>query len=253
MLDDPPYFSTTRKFITLALGTVVAVALLSHNFAHIMPVGMITTGMDYMGTFFHELGHSVFAWMFGYPSLPSFDFQHGGGMAYHFGRVVYLQWGMIAAGAFGLWAVWRYSIFWAVVAGTLYVGLVIASLTSFHDVIILFMGHGAESAMGAFILARVMLDAVPNRPGEFEMHAFAGPYLIMGPIVDPSWGLITDPIYRDDYWAQKGGEGFGDFSRIADYFGWASEIPVAWACILFSVTITVVPVVAAYICRRYGY
>jgi len=40
------------------------------------------TGVDYMRIFFHELGHCVTFWVFGYPAVPAFDFQYGGGMTY---------------------------------------------------------------------------------------------------------------------------------------------------------------------------
>ena len=34
----------------------------------------------YMGTLAHEFGHTVAAWLFGYPAIPAFNFQHGGGL-----------------------------------------------------------------------------------------------------------------------------------------------------------------------------
>src|SRR6185436_7236980 len=34
-------------------------------------------------TLFHEFGHAVAGWLFGYASLPAFDFVYGGGMTHH--------------------------------------------------------------------------------------------------------------------------------------------------------------------------
>src|SRR5688500_2816830 len=33
-------------------------------------------------TLFHELGHAVVGWLFGYPSIPAFDFVYGGGITH---------------------------------------------------------------------------------------------------------------------------------------------------------------------------
>ena len=34
-------------------------------------------------TLFHELGHAVAGWLFGYPSIPAFDFVYGGGLTHY--------------------------------------------------------------------------------------------------------------------------------------------------------------------------
>ncbi|MFT5129752.1 MAG: hypothetical protein ACI8W8_003381, partial [Rhodothermales bacterium] len=39
--------------------------------------------MSYLKILVHELGHSAVAWLFGYPGLPTFSLQHGGGVAIH--------------------------------------------------------------------------------------------------------------------------------------------------------------------------
>lgn len=238
--------SLTRKLLTLSAGSVLAVTLLWDPGAlGTRYLRWLANGMALMATLFHEVGHTLMGWIFGYPTLPSFDFVHGGGMAWHFGRQVPLQWGMIALGAWGVWWVWVRDARWGIAAAASYAALLAASLTGFHDVIILFMGHGAEVLVGSFILARVLADGVPNRPLEFEIHALAGTYLILTPI-HLSWGLATDSLVRDEYWRQKGLEGFGDFSRIASHFGLASEIPVAWFCLGFAVCMAVLTGIVAW-------
>ncbi len=34
-------------------------------------------------TLVHEMGHAIFGWIFGYPSLPAFDLVWGGGVTVH--------------------------------------------------------------------------------------------------------------------------------------------------------------------------
>ncbi len=232
--DSHYYISPSRRYLTLAGACLLAILLIWGPLDTIWPLSLAAIGMDMMCTFFHEIGHSVFSWLFGYPSLPSFDFQHGGGMEYHLDRVPFFEWGLMGAAAYGVWFIARLHMGFGIAAGVLFLLYAAAMFSEFHNVIVLFMGNGAEIAIGSFILARVIFDAVPPRPAELEVHALAGWYLLLDPI-RLSWGLIFDPEAREIYWTQKGSEGFGDFSRIADYFGFANEVPVAWFCILMAV------------------
>ncbi len=56
-------------------------------------------------TLFHELGHAVVAWIFGYPALPAFDFVYGGGLT-SYGRF-HLSIALAIAVGFG-WAGWTF-------------------------------------------------------------------------------------------------------------------------------------------------
>lgn len=172
--------------------------------------------------------------------MPSFDFQYGGGNSYHFQRIFILEIGLIGLAAYYSWVTYRFHREMGVIAAIAFVLYAGAMFTGFHDVVILFMGHGSEIAVGSCLLARVIFDAVPRRPAELEVHGLAGWSLIFHP-VQVSWGLIHDPDARDAYWAQKGSEGLGDFSRIADYFGSANETPVAWFCIGIAVLGVITP------------
>src|SRR5690242_18266835 len=62
------------------------------------------TGLGYMLVFFHELGHCITFWLFGYPSVPMFDFEYGGGMTYPvMGRLWPLQGVVFAGMAYGIY------------------------------------------------------------------------------------------------------------------------------------------------------
>lgn len=180
------------------------------------PLSFLTYGLFYIGVFFHEIGHALFGWIFGYPSLPSFDFSEGGGMAYTFDRVWPLQIAIYAAGLYGLCRLKSsyYDILF-MPAAALYVALVGISLTTYHDAVILIMGHGTEALIGGFMIARAIFNVGLVRPEERWLNAVVGFYFECN-LINMCLRILHDPQYRFEYMGQKGGHGFGDLSRFAD-------------------------------------
>ena len=187
-------------------------------------LGIPAIGLDYMRVFFHELGHCVTFWLFGYPSVPSFDFEYGGGVTYPvLGRIWIVQGGVFAAMAAGLYYLCRpdgvlfnnerYPLLGVAIALTL-LHLSLA-FNDGHEVMISFMGYGAEIILGVFCIARAILGLTLYGTVERYLNMVFGLFVI-GTNVALLSGLIYSDIIRSAYSLQKGGEMMGDFDKIAE-------------------------------------
>lgn len=177
------------------------------------------TGFAYMGVFFHEIGHAIASWFYGYPAIPTFDFQHGGGMTYWGARshvllgcaCLLLITGMVYLYRGGYW----------MLLGILSFLLVFQLGTAFntgHDVVMSYMGHGGEILIAYFCLLR---GGMGNAAGLTQTERYFD--LIFGFFTLARNVLMSvalqDASGRADYEMQKGGHMMGDFSKIAEYTG----------------------------------
>ena len=197
---------------------------------------MLGNGLECFITFFHEMGHSVTGWFYGAPTIPMFDFVHGGGWAYMpVGRLVpllMLVWGLMGYGIYLSYREYRW------ICSALFLGLLFNIATAFtpwHDNVFDFMGPGAEPVIGAFLLIRALYDLAPRGGAERFMNAmlgFAMPLhsLIMG------WALMHSAIVRQQYWTQKDAQGSGDFDKIADRIlvGDFNAVVMVWVGLSFA-------------------
>ncbi len=222
--------------------TLVPAFLLALTPVGAMPfISMLTNGFSLIDTMFHEIGHTVFAWLFGYPSLPSFDLQHGGGMSYYFERHWMIQvtaWLAAGYGAYLLYNDFDRRLFFAAI--TCIFVYIAVSMSDIHQIIIDFMGHGFSILTGSFFILRSLMGWTEKRPGEKWVSAFLG-YFIIFSNIKLSWKLIYDIDYQEEYWNQKGSHGFGDFSKIADYMWLKNEEPVAWFCLTLCIIFLILP------------
>ena len=182
------------------------------------------TGLDYTRVFFHELGHCVTFWLFGYPSVPMFDFEYGGGVTYPvMGRVWVVQGGVFAAMAGGLYYLCRPDGFFfnneryplLVITVILVVLHLSLAFNEGHRALISFMGYGAEIIMAVFCMARAILKLTLYGAFERYLNMIFGIFVI-GSNLALLNGLIYSDIARSAYGAQKGEELAGDFDQIAD-------------------------------------
>ncbi len=209
------------------------------------PLSFLTFGLFYLGVFFHELGHTLFGWIFGYPSLPSFDFSNGGGMAYTFDRIWLLQIAIYAGALYGLYRL--KSSYYAILfvpAAILFTSLTIISLTTYHNAVILIMGHGSEALIGGFMIARAVFNAGLIRPQERWLNALVGFYFECN-LINMCLRILHDSQFRTDYMGQKGSHGFGDLSRFADEMLWAGGLDSAAIFLIFLTVFLSVSVPAA--------
>lgn len=165
--------------------------------------GIIAMGMHVGDTLFHEMGHSIFHWLFGTPAVPMIftimGADQAGGLSMTFGEPnILVRLLSIAAAAYGCkWLKDRESG-WFMPATIFTTLVVILGFTRYTDFIALYMGHGSSIAMGGFFLYRavIYLDA----RGDFErwLNAFFGLYLI-GFNFNFAYGLAFDPSIRAKY------------------------------------------------------
>lgn len=209
-----------------------------------MPFRWVGTGLSYLGVFFHEIGHAAIAWLYGYPSVPTFDFTHGGGMAYWGERRLALQILMLPALAFACVAsFYRARVVFACTV-SLSVLILLTSFTDFHEVFLYGAGHAAELAIGGFCLYRAVSNTAARRAGERTMNFIVGFFFPLH-MMHMAWGLMRDDNARMDYFAQKGGHGFGDMSRIADYFSAPDEGGVACVFLIMAALSLIIPLLIA--------
>jgi len=197
----------------------------------------------YMGTLLHEFGHTVAAWVFGYPAIPAFNFQHGGGVT----SIDERQWPLMLLWFAGVsWLLWRYRLHrpaWPLLAipAALYIAL---AVTRVHEIVITFMGHGMELAIAGVFLYRALSGSAVKLAIERPLYAFLGLFLIFGEMRF-AWGLTTSLEKQIEYGIELSGIP-NDWLRIADRL--SMDLPSATGLYLL---LTPLPVVLALLFFRY--
>jgi hypothetical protein len=166
-------------------------------------------------TLFHELGHTVVGWLFGYPSLPAFDLVYGGGFTHmgEFHRSIAMA---IGAGfAFAGWTFRRNARTLAVISVIAAVWLVFVSAEWRRELIVAAAGHAGE-----FILAGILfyqaLAGVGWRIPELErpLGAFAAFFVQIHSMLF-AVRLRNDPGFLAWYREGKGGALMNDLEVVA--------------------------------------
>ncbi len=204
-------------------------------------VGFIGFIFRYLAVLVHEMGHAVFAWIFGYPAVPAFDLTYGGGVTIWQDRKVLLVLGVYAlfATAFTIFGISRNR------SGLIFTGVVLVLFaflahTSGHDVVILFMGHGTELLFAGLALYRMLSRSAIINPAERPLYGVIGWFMVLDSIRF-GLSLVYSPAARYEYGAAKGGGHWMDFDRIAsDHLGISLE-PVA---LFFALCALAVPAVS---------
>jgi len=181
-------------------------------------------------TLTHELGHALTGWLFGYPSLPAFDFMYGGGVTLHQQRALPLVFVVLALFAAAALVYRRNRRTLAILtAGALLYALF--AFTRVHEVLNLFMGHGTELIIAGIFLYRGVSGFAVVHPAERPLYAFLGFFVLFSDLRF-AWRLLTDPVHRYLYEEAKGGGHWMDFSRIAEEY-WHVDLRVVALLFLF--------------------
>lgn len=174
------------------------------------------TGLEYMLVFFHEIGHTAAAWLFGSPAIPQFDFTYGGGLSRYYDRsfiLIGMIWLLLVTVAIKLYRDMHYRLL-------LFLGIGIALhvlfvFTRLHTVFTSFMGHGTEVLIGGFCMLRAFWNTTEKSRGAAErwLNMIFGLYALLHNMILTA-GLMLSEISRDAYAMQKGGHLLGDLDNI---------------------------------------
>lgn len=213
----------TRLYIISGLigSALLMLPLLAHVHDFDFPLrGLLSipsVGADYMITLFHEIGHAIFFWAYGYIALPVFDFMYGGGVTIPLTpRLWPVQLAVFAMLA-GLMFIARRDRAHLVALGALCAFLLLTCWS--EDVrmtVILFMGTGAVMATGGFLLWRALMNCARSGVERF-LNMLFGFFMIFSEI-HAFYNLLSSDLARVVYSQQKGGDHKGDLSRITQIF-----------------------------------
>jgi hypothetical protein len=164
-------------------------------------------------TLVHEMGHATLGWLYGYPSLPAFDFRYGGGVTLHRERSWLVLGAIVAASLGALRALHAHPRLRGACAALLALHVGVA-LTPAHDAVILAMGHGAELAFATLALHRALSGRACQLEAERPLYGLVGWFLVLQGL-QFAWQLRTSAAQRALYAEAKGGGHWMDFSRLA--------------------------------------
>lgn len=188
------------------------------EWAYGFPIGWGGAGLNAMIVFFHELGHTIAAWFYGYPAFPSFDLTYGGGMTWMMAEqtipILLGVYTLLIYGIFYFKGHWKMQA----VMITLLIFNLLTALNDYHQIVVDFMGPGAEMIIAGFFLTRAWLDIAPRGAAERFLNALIGWGMIVQAVIQ-SHGLLFNEAMRAHYYNQKGTHGFGDFDKVADNLG----------------------------------
>lgn len=199
---------------------------------------------SYLVVLLHEFSHAACGWLFGYPSVPAFDFSYGGGVTMHGER----QWPLVilVLGALG-WLGWRFRSHPRARTGIIIAGAVYAlfAFTNAHEPLIVFMGHGGELIFAGLFIYRAISGSACRIAMERPVYSFCGFFILFHDIAF-ALKLINDFEARVEYEEAKGGGHWMDFSRLAEEFFHTELQTVAWVFLL----LCLLPVPLAFFLHR---
>ncbi len=169
-------------------------------------------------TLFHEFGHAVVHWSFGYPAVPAFDLTGGGGVTLAIDRSAALVVLFYVAGAGLAGWLWRTERRGPGTAlGACGLVHVVLGLTRWHQTLVAYMGHGTELALGGVFLYRALTGrAIVNRL-ERPLYAAIGLYAVLHN-VEFAIRLLGDRAFVARYLQGKHGTPH-DFVQVAAHLG----------------------------------
>ncbi len=214
------------------------------------PVGWISASMSYMIVFFHEIGHTIFMWFYGYPAIPTFDFKHGGGMSWPlFGQqiiILIIIWSIMG---YGLWLFKGYLGLQIAIALLFLLNIGFA-FNDYHKSVFTAMGHISESLIASFFLYRVLFNLVPRGDLERFLNAFFGFGIIFHSLIE-CYGLLKNEAFRLVYYQQKGSHGFGDLDKLSSDISILSFSSVVLILMVINILCLTIPFVLYYLRKDY--
>ncbi len=204
-----------QSFLIIATALIVTVLCLTESMRGIFPISWVAKGSFVMDTLFHELGHSVFGWLFGNMNIPMiftvFHADKMGGMAMSIGHSIFVQIGMVLALIY-----WCYYVrtHWLFIPSVIFTIIIAAfSASGYGMLLVNYMGHGSAILMGGFFLFRAFANIAPRGKLERWLNAYFGLWLLLNNMVF-SYRLMSDKAYYDSYTDAVEFIGHRDFVKV---------------------------------------
>ena len=194
----------TRFIVTGCIG-----ALIAHAF------WLTSVPFETLKTLFHELGHTIVAWLLGYPAIPAFDFLFGGGFTnygeFHLPIALAVAAGFVYAG----WRLQEHPPLLATIGTVSLVWLIVVTKEWRRETVIASAGVVFELLLAATFLFMVVANVGWRMP-DIERPLGA---LVAFFVQFDSWvfalRLIRDQDFLEWYEAGKGGALMNDLQLIA--------------------------------------
>jgi len=199
-------------------------------------------------TLFHEFGHAVAGWLFGYASLPAFDFVYGGGMTHHGPFRLSIAVAVGCGFAYLGWLFRENKKSVAMVAALFLVWLFFVTREWRREIVFSSAGHLSEFILAGILFYKAMAG-VGWKSAEIErpVGAFVAFFVQIHSMLF-AWRLTRDAEFLAWYRQGKGGALMNDLEVVAldlqIWLGWTPQIEgVARALLVFSI----LPIVIALI------
>jgi hypothetical protein len=213
---------STAGWLAAGIGFVLAAVVLQMPFLSFI--------FSYLGVLVHEMGHALVGWLYGYPSIPAFDFVYGGGVTSHSNRMPLLAVAVLVGLGALTWLFRRNpASLWLCASATLLCA--VTAWSSAHRAVITGMGHGFELVIAGVFLHRALSGRACHHDAERIAYGFVGWFLTLDN-VRFAYRLITDPAHRRMYEQAKGGGHWMDFSVLAEQYLHAPLAVVAFVFLL---------------------
>ncbi len=193
----------------------------------------------------HELGHAITGWVYGYISIPTFDFINGGGTTYYVSRPVILQFLVVCIIFFLLYKANTKSekniTVTIIIIATIFC---FTFLSPAHTFLLSFMGIGGELSFG-FIIGWYALSML-----KLSMNKKAVIYLFLATILwlNTIWfavDLLFSRVSMSKYLTGKDGIQ-NDLVKLSDLSG----LPISFYCIAIVILSCYLLILLLSICQR---
>lgn len=226
---------TRSDWIQLGIGFAIAVAFVA--------VPILTWIGSYLSILVHELGHWLAGMLFGYPSVPAFDLQQGGGLTLHQDRSMFALVCVYVVALIPFLWLKRNRLGMAVWGGVILL-FALAAQTRLHESVMILAGHSAELLIAGVFLYRAWANAAINTSSERPLYAALGLFMCWH-VIRFAWQVLYDVDARADYLEGKI-DCDNDLVRIASTTGLSMN---AWLWLLIFGAVFVV--ILSFLAFRY--
>lgn len=243
-----------KTLLVMATSSLFAGVLVFTPLNNMFPLWAIDAGMGIAETMFHEMGHTIFSWLFGMPAIPSiltlFGRDQASGVTLTFSRIWFLQILAFAVMAYMCYRLRRRHslLFWPGVVFSL--GIIALAFTRYYLLAVLYMGNGGVVFMGGFFLFRACTYRIARVAYEHWLNAFFGFFFIFH-IVHFAYKLAKDAAFREAYASPTfGGAIDNDFVQMVDQM-WAWSVQgIAIATLVYAACAFFLPPLLAWYVQK---